>query len=148
LPPITTTAITQHNKFNSFPLLKAEIFCYRRQYLQFTSSWSELGMELPRFTHAASCLAEAATTLSAAAQAMAVAAQEFSSAGLELEMFRFGTVGGPENASISKETYPHGRKPGVDHTDVKPMARARENTAESFGSIADNDYYMSGKFHY
>jgi hypothetical protein len=111
-------------------------------------------MELPRFSHAAKCLAEVATTLSTAAQAMAVAAQALSAAGFELEKLGLGAVGCLENTSTLKRTCSCQQKPTTERADcddpgeTMPIPRTPVGDAEEYASMADNDYYMSGEFSY
>lgn len=113
-------------------------------------------MELPRFSHAAKCLADAATILSTAAQAMAVAAQAFSAASAELEILRRpdacpdGTLAG-KDSSLEASTE---QQPTVDPTDcdninanevdhAMPVANPLEDHVEGHHSSPDSDYYMS-----
>lgn len=113
-------------------------------------------MELPRFNHAAKCLADAAIAFSAAAQALTVAAQAFSSAGTELEGLRFCPVGCLHNIPASEEPVSHQQKPTVGPCNSTNKSRvispirvpAKESDAEERCSVVEDDYYLSGKFSY
>ena len=107
-------------------------------------------VDLSSFTRAAGCLSHAAATLSTAAQAMAMAAEAFSTAGIEMEelfcsssMFFFKHM---DNAPPkSQRQSPNLQNLNYDSASVK--SEPIETRPGHSESIADVDYYMSGKRH-
>ncbi|CAE6481704.1 unnamed protein product [Rhizoctonia solani] len=101
-------------------------------------------MELPRFSFAAKCLAEAATTMSTAAQAMALAAQAFSSASTELDKL-CNSPGKDENLTVSVS---YGMQSHTHHSSLNTgLARKRDPLEvaqnQSRAHDEDSDYYLS-----
>ncbi|KAL5634337.1 hypothetical protein ACGC1H_002417 [Rhizoctonia solani] len=97
-------------------------------------------MELPRFSYAVQCLAEAAITMSAAAEALALAAQAFSSASAELDNLcdsseHIGNI--DVGAPLGTQSDDGGSGLKVDPA-ISAVLRGvdRSNTV-------DNDYYFS-----